>query len=482
MSYFADRTKVGERVQVEALDPLDLSDGYRFSHFQLERLYNLYEELQLNCVEAGHPEQDLLTFAHRTEYFGIIYPTPSKQDLELAPSSISTKPYLQNQQLLDGNSNNSLNDELYDMLDNKEQKNGVEWDDFVWNTTLTTNSSNREHWEDKPSGSNVSWATQLPETPTHVPATGTPDAAKSYDIMGFVFLLATQQAPFPPSTVGEMTVGIILSANRRGLGFAKEALNLVLEAAFDNFKCHRIHANVLDTDCKDRVVNLFTQTRFSHEGTRRRSYYSVMEQEWKDVTCFAILDTEYVMRAFFRSAPKTMWDEMLDRHEREREALLRWEHVHLRRTSSMETLRNIGGMTPVGATSQSEKEESESASDTDGWSSPVLVGKGKGKRKLAAASSGSRSPSSSDAGSEIIEGSASGLKFRKLLTPDSDMDSDDGRSSVFDRFQSPAPEVPPSPAFSAYSSAESDAESMWSAQTTSDWDLLETSSNSGSER
>jgi hypothetical protein len=67
-----------------------------------------------------------------------------------------------------------------------------------------------------------------------------------------------------------------------------------------------------------------------------------MEHEWKDVTYMAILDTDWVMRnvRVCQSAPKSLWDALFARHQREREELLRWEaRASLKRTSSMVTVR-----------------------------------------------------------------------------------------------------------------------------------------------
>jgi len=59
---------------------------------------------------------------------------------------------------------------------------------------------------------------------------------------------------------------------------------------------------------------------------------------WKDATYLAILDTDWFMRSYFKPAPKSLWDEMFARHQREREELLRCDKT-LKRTSSMETVR-----------------------------------------------------------------------------------------------------------------------------------------------
>jgi hypothetical protein len=59
-----------------------------------------------------------------------------------------------------------------------------------------------------------------------------------------------------------------------------------------------------------------------------------------------MLDTEWMMRSFFKPAPKSIWDELFARHERERRELLQWEdsRAKLKRSSSMETVRlDVGG-------------------------------------------------------------------------------------------------------------------------------------------
>ena len=100
-----------------------------------------------------------------------------------------------------------------------------------------------------------------------------------------------------------------------------------------------------------RLLTLPTRG-FNHEGVRRRSVYSQAEQAWKDATYLAILDTDWIMRAFFKPAPRSLWDEMFSRHDRERQALLRWEEYNsrtggippvrvLKRTGSVETVRAL---------------------------------------------------------------------------------------------------------------------------------------------
>lgn len=106
---------------------------------------------------------------------------------------------------------------------------------------------------------------------------------------------------------------------------------------------------------------------FNHEGTRRRSWFSHVEQEWKDTTCLAILDTDWVMRDYFKAAPMSLWDELFLRHEKEREKLLKWEdgildaQRRLLRSSSTETIR----YTVIDSSPSNNETESESESDSN---------------------------------------------------------------------------------------------------------------------
>lgn len=65
------------------------------------------------------------------------------------------------------------------------------------------------------------------------------------------------------------------------------------------------------------------------------------------------------MRSSFvtRTAPKSLWDEMFERHQREREELLRWDESRIKKkTASMETIRTRTAEKPsVLATAAAEK-------------------------------------------------------------------------------------------------------------------------------
>ncbi|KAK0215771.1 hypothetical protein IW262DRAFT_234872 [Armillaria fumosa] len=163
--------------------------------------------------------------------------------------------------------------------------------------------------------------------------------------LGLIYLFSTPHHP-SLNAVGEVRIGVILHEKYRGYGYAQQAVQLVVEYAFDELKCHRIQATLLQTPLKAHALKLFTRERFGHEGTRRGAFFSPLEQEWKDTTTMAMLDMEWVIRSSLRGAPPTLWDEMFLRHERERDTLLRWEQSGkeeerrlLKRTSSIETIR-----------------------------------------------------------------------------------------------------------------------------------------------
>jgi hypothetical protein len=61
-----------------------------------------------------------------------------------------------------------------------------------------------------------------------------------------------------------------------------------------------------------------------------------------------MLDTDWTISPFLTRAPKSLWDELFARHERERQELLRWEEkkAKLNRTASMETVRVLADAIP----------------------------------------------------------------------------------------------------------------------------------------
>ncbi|KAJ7243200.1 hypothetical protein B0H12DRAFT_838302 [Mycena haematopus] len=223
------------------------------------------------------------------------------------------------------------------------------------------------------------------------------------EVIGIIYLTASPLVLSPPDQVGELNLGIIISPPYRGKGHAREAIQLVLKHAFDDVHCHRIQASLLSLSSKDRMTSLLTQLRFGHEGIKRRSFFNPLIREWQDVTTLGILDTDWMMRKVYKPAPKSLWDEMFLRHERERDDLLRWDDDQTRlmkRTSSMETLRAV----PLALDPDScdDSDMGSIASRAPSLSASALADKGK---KRLAPSDWSRDPfdraSSSDADSEF---------------------------------------------------------------------------------
>lgn len=159
-------------------------------------------------------------------------------------------------------------------------------------------------------------------------------------------------------------IGVVLIPDAQGKGYARQAIELVLDWGFQEIGFHRVQAVILDTPSKAQASALFTQMGFVHEGVRRRSVYvqneGITGGEWRDATCLALLETEWFMRSYFKPAPKNLWDEMFARHSREREELLRWDERQngIKRTSSTETIRLFGIATSETASAANESDAS----------------------------------------------------------------------------------------------------------------------------
>ncbi|KAJ7695390.1 hypothetical protein B0H17DRAFT_1329599 [Mycena rosella] len=257
-------------------------------------------------------------------------------------------------------------------------------------------------------GSSSTWGGPLPNRETRDELVKAVEARASKKVVGLIYLAASPLAPSPPDQVGELNLGIILDAAHRGKGYAREAIQLILKYAFNVRQCHRIQASLLHSSTKDRMVSLLTHMRFGHEGTKRLAFFNPMMAEWQDVTTLAMLDTDWAMRRLYKSAPKSLWDELFMRHERERDELLRWEETQgrLKRgmTSSMETLRAL----PLETDSSNASDAGESSS-----SSAMSMSKGK-KRALHSSRRDPYDGFSSDADSEFNDT----MFVRRRVSPD----------------------------------------------------------------
>ncbi|KAF8582544.1 hypothetical protein K439DRAFT_1635193 [Ramaria rubella] len=159
-------------------------------------------------------------------------------------------------------------------------------------------------------------------------------AQKPSETIGVIYLIPSQFS-------GEVNLGLALVPSHRGKGLAREAVSILLQWVLDEACYHRVQVSLMAGPGRDSALKLFTGLGFAHEGTRRRQVFSPFSREYKDVTCMTILDTEWSIRHYLRHTPNNRWDELLQRHQREREELLEWEAARskLKRTQSMETVR-----------------------------------------------------------------------------------------------------------------------------------------------
>jgi len=349
------------------------------------RISVLFEEIQLSTTETASADIDLLTFAHGAHFFGVIClegtenteaePTTGESDDLLGSESRGEQPsYSSASAVLDINSGRERwppfdleavgeSPTLYPPSYNYQSgsQHGVlepihhNYDNENVNIFADTNADPfeldsgelRPHW--------------LPTAPRVGAAIG-------------IIYLVTSPAYGDPLHAGELRVGVILEAKFRGRGLARKAVCLAIQKAFKDPICQRVQAVIPDGWGKDRALNLFTHMNFGHEGIRRRAFFNPFIQEYKDVTYMGLLCTDWALQQTSQgrvSAPKSLWDELFLRHQREREELLRWDDRRLKRTISTETVRAT-----INAAESGVETETESESDAESISSPLK------KRKL----------------------------------------------------------------------------------------------------
>lgn len=100
------------------------------------------------------------------------------------------------------------------------------------------------------------------------------------------------------------------------------------------------------------------------------------------MTYLALLETDWLMRAYLKPAPKNIWDEMFLRHAREREELLRWDErqQRLKRTLSMETVRMGVTDSDVASTADEYEDDPSGTQTPSAHSSSIRRGK---KRRIS---------------------------------------------------------------------------------------------------
>ncbi|RPD57685.1 acyl-CoA N-acyltransferase, partial [Lentinus tigrinus ALCF2SS1-6] len=142
----------------------------------------------------------------------------------------------------------------------------------------------------------------------------------------------------------EVHVGISVLPPYRSRGCGMQACALAVQWAIETIDAHRVQARIMTSPSRESAQRLFTALGFAHEGIQRRAVIDA-EGAWADITHMGIVDVDWIVRKRRRAAPRNLWDELFERHQREREELLRWEAnegvpgPRIRRTSSMETVR-----------------------------------------------------------------------------------------------------------------------------------------------
>ncbi|KAF8634838.1 hypothetical protein AX17_004088 [Amanita inopinata Kibby_2008] len=152
------------------------------------------------------------------------------------------------------------------------------------------------------------------------------DPPQSTGLVGFVYLTSSYEKS-NPLYAKELNMGIIVDSTYQQRRYGKRAMGIALKRAFGASPCRRVQATIVNplSSAKFPAYRLFASAGFRQEGIRRRSHYNSFDNEWQDVAYMAILDTEWFRRQQEPKTSVTMWDEMIDRHEREREDMLRWE-------------------------------------------------------------------------------------------------------------------------------------------------------------
>ncbi|KAI0776239.1 hypothetical protein BD413DRAFT_429946, partial [Trametes elegans] len=145
--------------------------------------------------------------------------------------------------------------------------------------------------------------------------------------------LYISQSPIPR----ECYIGISILPDFRQKGLGRRACELAVQFAIEGLGVHRVQARIVSSPHSNRARSLFAALGFSHEGVHRRAVVG-SAGEWADVMHMGVLDTTWAIRTHVQANAKSLWDEIFERHQREREDLLRFDERQgrLRKTSSME--------------------------------------------------------------------------------------------------------------------------------------------------
>ncbi|KAF4563809.1 hypothetical protein EYR36_003051 [Pleurotus pulmonarius] len=331
-----------------------LSPGLLGQDDNFDKLSALWEQLQMYTIETADPALDLMTFVGNAHYFAVIMlecrPKTEKQKAvsNYTDPKTSQAPTVSDlwasQPSIPSTSFAALPDDTYSPARfPADAPFKANWGPPIidWRAPSTQDAGQ--------------WPTTYRRTENEPVYYDVWHPTTTHEAIGMVYLIVTPRKHGPP---GELNIGMILEEKYRRQGYGSEVVRQMLVKAFEEDKYHRVQASLVHTLNKDAAMTMYTQMcalswvnrtdtdllsysrKFNHEGTRRRSFYSPFEKEWKDVTCLALLDTDWINRPFLHPAPKSLWDEMFARHAREREELLRWEdhQKRLKRTGSMETI------------------------------------------------------------------------------------------------------------------------------------------------
>ncbi|KAJ7048490.1 hypothetical protein C8F01DRAFT_1190157 [Mycena amicta] len=272
-------------------------DGY------FDQLTRLWEQLRLSAYEAAsNPEADLISFAQTAEFFGVI---------------------------LDESLNNKPGAYRDDVAEPPRKKRNIEAS-IIDTIPKHYSAASLPRW--KP----------IDITPIAGEITITGGITNIYTpVVGLIYLTTSPLSLSPPDQLPELNLGVIIDEKLRNKGYARHAVELVVKHAFEKLNAHRIQATLVNGSTKDHMTSILTQMWFGHEGIARKAFYHPLLAEWQDITRFGIIDTHWVMRGYWKPAPKSLWDELFLRQERERADLLRWEEENgkVKRSASMETLR-----------------------------------------------------------------------------------------------------------------------------------------------
>lgn len=156
-----------------------------------------------------------------------------------------------------------------------------------------------------------------------------------------------------PTSDNEYTLSVAVLPAFESDGIATHGVANALSVAFDTLGAHRVQSRILHASKPElqprtaRAIRKFVHLGFTHEGIQRHAVMHPRDKMWADTSVMAMLDSDWLIRESVRAPSATLWDEMFARHQREREALLRWDGSGgLKRSKSTETVREAAAAAP----------------------------------------------------------------------------------------------------------------------------------------